>query len=114
LRYPPPSPDATGLYVPQEHGKEYQKSSPNQMFLNTQNRSVSPIAAIENQATDLGFETDLGATFQWDEYFQFRLQTGVWLPGSFYKFSNFNNGGVAAQNSIAPVYAVSASVGVNF
>ena len=50
--------------------------------------AISPVAAIEDQGSSLGFESDLGATFQWDEYFQFRLETGIFFPGNYYAFSN--------------------------
>lgn len=71
---------------------------------------VSATANADQTSSSLGFETDLSATFQWDEYFQFRFDTGIWLPGGFYKFAN----SATAENLTSPVYAISAGVGVNF
>jgi hypothetical protein len=62
-----------------------------------------------NQGTSLGFETDWGAAFQYDEYFQFRLDMGLWFPGDFYKFSN-----TAVENATSTVFATSAKIGVSF
>jgi hypothetical protein len=81
-----------------------------QQFYNARDRRVGATAAASDQAASLGFETDLSAAFQWDEYFQFRLDTGVYLPGAFYKFANRAD----AENLTSPVFAVSAGVGVNF
>jgi hypothetical protein len=88
-----------------------QAAANGQNFYNTITRSASPQAAIEDQSSVLGGEFDLGATFQWDEYFQFRLEGGIFLPGPFWRFSNSAVGG---ENQTSPVYAVSAGVGVNF
>jgi hypothetical protein len=81
----------------------------NEKFKNSRDR-VSATAATDQTSSSLGFETDLSATFQWDEYFQFRFDTGMWLPGGFYKFAN----SATAENLTTPVYAISAGVGVSF
>jgi hypothetical protein len=79
-------------------------------FYNTSRRAVSSAKAIADQESLLGVEMDLGARFQWDEYFQFKLDLGVMLPGGFHKLSN-----VAGQENLtAPVYAASLGVGINF
>ncbi len=62
-----------------------------------------------NQGASLGLEADLGLSFQWDEYFTFALDTGLFFPGSFYTFSN-----LAAATPIHPIFATSLRVGVNF
>jgi hypothetical protein len=92
-----------------------QSAAAGQNFCNTVTRrctdaSGNPYVATEDQSKSLGFETDLGATFQWDEYFQFHFETGIYLPGAFYKFSNSATG----QNATSPVFALTAAVGVNF
>jgi hypothetical protein len=84
-------------------------------FYNTLTRSVSPKAAVEDQGSTIGFETDVGATFQWDEYFQFRLAAGFMVPGSFWKFSNaVDTSGNPIENNTSTVFATSAQVGVSF
>ncbi len=44
--------------------------------------------ADQNQSSFLGKEFDLGASFRWDENFLATWDFGLWLPGSYYKFSN--------------------------
>ncbi len=65
-----------------------------------------------DQSTSLGLETDLGITFQYDETFQFRVNTGFWFPGDFYKFSNV--AGSPNGNATSTVWATTAGVGVSF
>jgi hypothetical protein len=81
-----------------------------QRFYNYWTRTVAPTAATADQSSSLGTEFDLGAAFQWDEYLTFRLDTGVWLPGAFYKFSNV----AGVENATSPVFNVAARVGVTF
>ncbi|MGK5084983.1 hypothetical protein WDW37_16970 [Bdellovibrionota bacterium FG-1] len=81
-----------------------------QYFQNMVTREMSPGAAVSDQGSGLGVETDLGAMFQWDEYFQFRLGVGVYFPGSFYKFSNV----AGIDNQTNMVFGSSARVGITF
>lgn len=77
---------------------------------NTWSRSVNSNDAGTDQGKSLGFEADLGAAFQWDEYFQFRVDAGAWMPGDFYKFT-----GVAGrENRTDVVLGASARVGITF
>ena len=62
-----------------------------------------------DQGNSLGWEVDFGITFQWDESFQFNLDTGLFMPGSFYAFSN-----TGTSNAQSAVFATSARVGINF
>ena len=80
-----------------------------QYFFNNWTHSVSDAPAVKDQGSSLGWEIDLGITFQWDEYFQFTLDEGVFFPGSFYAFSN-----TAQDNRLSPVFATALRVGVNF
>ncbi len=81
-----------------------------QRFYNTVSRTLSG-NAVKDQGTGLGFEADIGAAFQWDDYFQFRFDTGVFLPGNYWAFSNAANG---ADNLTSMVFAASAKVGISF
>jgi len=74
-----------------------------------QNGTGTPQQAIKSQGNNLGMEFDTGATFQWDESFQFGLDFGLYLPGNFYAFSNS-----AQDNATSMVFAASARVGVVF
>lgn len=78
-------------------------------FYNTWSRSLQANAVNRDQGLDLGWEFDLGITFQWDEYFQFHLDGGIYSPGNFFAFSNTAN-----DNARDSVFALSARVGVNF
>ncbi|MEK6579408.1 MAG: hypothetical protein AABZ55_09300, partial [Bdellovibrionota bacterium] len=80
-----------------------------QFFYNHWDRKTH--LAATSQEHSLGLETDLGAAFQWDEYFQFRFDTGIFFPGSFYRFSNALAG---TQNANSPVIAAVFRVGVSF
>lgn len=61
------------------------------------------------QEGSLGWEMDYGATFQWDDVFQFGTDFGFFFPGSFYKFSN-----LASDNNTSTVFATVLKVGVSF
>ncbi len=78
-------------------------------FLNTWSRSLVQNNSGKSQSSSLGFEVDLGITFQWDEYFQFHLDNGLFFPGGYYAFSN-----TAKDNSTAAVFASSVRIGINF
>ena len=78
-------------------------------FYNTWDRALSSAPAVKDQGTSLGWEIDFGVTFQWDEYFQFNFDNGIYFPGQFYAFSN-----TAQDNTRSAVFATSVRVGVNF
>jgi hypothetical protein len=80
-------------------------------FYNSWQRTTQPNQANRSQGKDLGFEADLGVTYQWDDAFQIHWDTGVFFPGSFFAFSNAASG---RENSTAPVFASALRVGVNF
>jgi hypothetical protein len=85
-----------------------QSAKAGQFFFNTwQRKMVGP--AVKDQDASLGWELDFGATFQWDDYFQFNLDTGIFSPGDFFKFSN-----TAVDNATSTVFAISVGVGVTF
>ncbi len=78
-------------------------------FYNNWSKQVVANTPGATQGTSLGAEIDLGVTFQWDEYFQFNFDNGLYLPGSFLAFSN-----TATSNSLSPVFATSVRIGVSF
>lgn len=85
-----------------------QTAQSGQAFLQTNSHQfVNSANATQNSW--LGFETDLGASFQWDEYFNFKVESGIMLPGQFWAFSNSAN-----PNLTQPVFAVATGVGVTF
>ena len=63
----------------------------------------------KQQGGDLGWELDGGASFQYDEYFVFKLDLGVFMPGSFYAYSN-----AITDNATNAVFAAVGRIGVNF
>jgi hypothetical protein len=86
-----------------------QVSTNGSYFYNYTTKTLQQNNTGSDQGANLGFEFDLGVTFQWDEYFQFSLDNGIYLPGNFYAFSNTTN-----PNATAPVFASSLRIGVNF
>jgi hypothetical protein len=78
-------------------------------FYNTWQRKMVQNTSGLSQGSSLGTEFDLGAMFQWDDHFFMRLDTGLWFPGAFYKFSN-----TATENATDTVWASSAKVGMTF
>jgi hypothetical protein len=78
--------------------------------------SKQMVLAQDNQSSSLGWELDVGATYQWDDFFQFKIDTGIWVPGAYYQFSNAVNGagGAPIENATSPVFAISLGAGVNF
>ncbi len=89
------------------YARAHQVASSSQYFYNYSTRSTG--LAVQNQGSELGWEFDLGITFQWDEYFQFTLDNGIFFPGNFYAFSNSS-----ITNATNPVFASSVRIGVNF
>ena len=78
-------------------------------FFNTWTRSSQFNTSNKSQGSSIGLEFDLGVTFQWDDYFQFAWDNGIFLPGSYYAFSN-----TAQDNATSAVFATSFRVGVSF
>lgn len=79
-------------------------------FFNSWDRRIDPSgAAIKNQGGMIGLEFDLGVQYQWDEFFQFRIDGGLLLPGSYFAFNN-----TATDNPTSVLWGVSARAGVNF
>ncbi|HTL12422.1 MAG TPA: hypothetical protein VL588_08030 [Bdellovibrionota bacterium] len=79
-------------------------------YYNTWRRKFE--ASNGDQAQGLGWEMDWGATFHWDESFQFGADVGWFFPGDFYKFSNVV--GDANSNAASTVFGAQLKVGVNF
>jgi hypothetical protein len=71
-----------------------------------------------DQDKALGWEMDYGAQFQYDEYFNFRLDAGLYFPGAFYSYANTSAAqiaaGAAASNSTSTVLALVGRVAVKF
>jgi hypothetical protein len=86
-----------------------QTAANGQFFYNNWTRTMVQNNSGKDQSSSLGFEVDLGVTFQWDEAFQFSWDNGVYLPGSFYAFSN-----TATDNKTSAVFATSVKVGLSF
>jgi hypothetical protein len=86
-----------------------QTAAAGQFFYNYWTRGVSSAPAIKNQGSRIGFEADLGITFQWDEYLLFSWDNGLFLPGDFFAFSN-----APTDNRTDTVFATSFRVGVSF
>jgi hypothetical protein len=80
-------------------------------FFNSWTRQMSAAAANGTQGTNLGFETDVGATYYWDDNFLFKLDLGFFFPGDYYKFSN---AATLVENASDMVWASIFRVGVSF
>lgn len=85
-----------------------QAAEAGQGFYNTWTRQFVPNAA-GNQGKSLGTEFDLSIVYQMDDAFTFGLDSGLFLPGSFYRFSN-----AAAENNTSAIFASLFRVGVAF
>ncbi len=59
----------------------------NKIFYNYEQRKF--FHAIRDQSSFMGKEFDFGLDFKWDENFLVSWDTGLWFPGSYYKFTNF-------------------------
>jgi hypothetical protein len=77
-------------------------------YYNRVNNRYEPTGGGD-QGSWLGWEMDYGATFQWDDNFQFGLDTGFYFPGSFYEYS-----ATPTLNKTDTVWATVARVGVSF
>ena len=78
-------------------------------FYNTQSRQFVANAAGKDQGKFLGTEFDFTVNYQMDDAFSFGIDTGVFFPGSFYKFSN-----AATDNNTSTMFANVLRVGVTF
>jgi hypothetical protein len=78
-------------------------------FYNYWTKTTATSTPGKVQGTSLGWEFDLGITFQWDEAFQFSFDNGIYFPGSYYAYSN-----TQTDNAQSMVYASSVRIGVNF
>jgi hypothetical protein len=71
-----------------------------------------------DQDKALGWEMDYGAAFQYDEYFTFRLDGGLYFPGAFYSYANTSPAAIAtgspASNSTSTVLALVGRVAISF
>jgi hypothetical protein len=92
------------------YAKATEAAATGQGFYNYWTHGTS--TANGDQSTSLGLETDFGVAFQYDETFQFRVATGLWFPGDFYKFSNV--AGNPNGNATDTVWATTAGIGVTF
>ena len=61
------------------------------------------------QASSLGWELDAGATFHWDDHFEFKADTGAFMPGDFFKYTAADPG-----NQTGTVLAFVIGVGAKF
>ena len=81
-----------------------------QAFYNYWTRQVTATnTATRDQSKSLGFEFDLGVTFQWDDHFMITWDNGLYIPGKFYAFS-----GTPVENATSTVFASSLRLGVSF
>jgi len=79
-------------------------------FYNTRQRKYVANVSGRDQGKSLGSEIDLGMAYQYDDSFQFRLDTGIFLPGDFFKFANL----AGVENAISAPIAIQLGVGANF
>ena len=86
-----------------------QVAQPQSYFLNSWNKSTNFNLTDQTQGSSLGFEFDLGVSFQWDDALVVSWDNGIFFPGNYYAFSNS-----PIQNRTDPVIATSLRVGVNF
>ena len=91
--------------------KAIESAKAGDFYYNTWDRQFEQNISGKDQGSNLGFEWDLGAGFQWDEYFNTRVDLGMYFPGDFYKFANSST---VDSNSTSTVYAAIFRIGVNF
>jgi hypothetical protein len=70
-------------------------------------RFVSNAAAT--QTAWLGFETDMGVTYRWDDRMDLHLDIGLFAPGGFFGFSN-----TGTTNALSPQFASQLGFGLKF
>ncbi len=67
--------------------------------------------ASSSQSKFMGFETDFGTYFQWDENILLGLDFGLFFPGGYY---SFRNTGASVPTDLSPMFASQLKVGVAF
>lgn len=82
-----------------------------QNFYNPWTRTFVTNASNTTQSKDLGWEFDLGFTYKMDDAFTFAFDSGFYMPGGYYEFSNLANG---AANDTGLVFANALRVSVSF
>ena len=61
------------------------------------------------KASSLGWELDAGATFHWDDHFEFKADAGAFMAGDFFKYTAADPG-----NQTGTVLAFVMGVGAKF
>jgi hypothetical protein len=61
------------------------------------------------QEKSLGFELDYSLGYDWDEFTRFGIDTGLYFPGSFFKFS-----GTSTPNTVKTIFGVQFGMTVKF
>ncbi len=79
-------------------------------FMNTWRRSFHRNNSGLNQESSLGWELDLGTSLQWDDNLVAGLDLGLFVPGSYFRFTNLNG----QQNAVSTVLGAAARVGITF
>lgn len=101
--------DKWDFYLGLLHARAIEVANAGQFFYNQWERRYVPTPAAKTQGDVLGTEVDWGAVFNWDDYFRFKADFGLFFPGSFYAFSN-----AAVDNLTDTVFAASLRVGIDF
>lgn len=91
------------------HARALEVAASGRYFFHSWQRTMLKNNAGKDQENALGTELDFGAAFQWDDHFFARVDSGVWFPGAFFKFSN-----TATDNATDSVWATAAKLGVTF
>ncbi len=101
--------DKWGFSATAVYAHAIQTAQAGSFYFNSWDRRMDPTAAVKTQSAPIGFEFDLGAHYQWDEFFRFQLDAGMLLPFGYFAFNN-----TATDNPTAPLFGVSLKAGVNF
>jgi hypothetical protein len=56
-------------------------------YYNQWTREFEAAGGSVAQASALGWELDAGATFHWDDHFEFKADAGAFMPGDFFKYT---------------------------
>ena len=78
-------------------------------YFNSWSGHFQPDAGGIVQEKGLGFELDYSLGYDWDEFTRFGIDTGLYFPGSFYKFS-----GSSTPNTIKTVFGAQFGMTVKF
>lgn len=79
-------------------------------FFNTWNKKYYNNTAAVEQGKSLGHEFDLNATYNWDDALSLGFDGGLFLPGSYFEFSNV----AGSPNKTSAVVAFAIKAGVSF